>query len=88
MFLWIFILIFQRNYIFLVYSAAVQNERDRIIRRPSQDSTNGITANMLLQAEVMSRQTQVSPGAVYNIIHQNMTATVSNENRVAFSTMS
>ena len=43
---------------------------------------------MLLQAEVMSRQTQVSPGAVYNIIHQNMTATVSNENRVAFSTMS
>ncbi|CAB4003794.1 hepatocyte nuclear factor 4-gamma-like isoform X1 [Paramuricea clavata] len=35
---------------------AVQNERDRIIRRPSEDTTgNGITANMLLQAELLSR---------------------------------
>lgn len=40
---------------------AVQNERDRIIRRPSEDSTNGITAQMLLQAELLSRPTSSTP---------------------------
>ncbi|XP_028392883.1 hepatocyte nuclear factor 4-gamma-like isoform X2 [Dendronephthya gigantea] len=39
---------------------AVQNERDRIIRRPSEDPSdnNGITASMLLQAELLSRPAQ------------------------------
>lgn len=48
----------------IIFPAAVQNERDRIIRRPSEDTNdgNGITANMLLQAEVLSRPAQPNTG--------------------------
>ena len=53
------------NYFLL--SSAVQNERDRIIRRPSEDTSgNGITANMLLQAELLSRPPQSNAGSVGN----------------------
>ena len=48
----------------VLFCIAVQNERDRIIRRPSEDPS-GINANMLLQAELLSRPPQSNTG-LYN----------------------
>lgn len=55
-----------------VSSTAVQNERDRISRKPveEQDKKFGLTTQLLLSAEILSRPAQSPPGIlqIYDLL--------------------
>ena len=51
-------------FFFTFFLLAVQNERDRISRKPveEQDKKYGLTTQLLLSAEILSRPAQSPPG--------------------------
>ena len=63
--------------------AAVQNERDTISKRPrgeDPENRHGLTTNVLLSAEILSRPATSPPGSLLGYVLGNNTTLVKHQN--------